>query len=247
MLLTPDKAIEQMYSDPDYLKRFVNIDLWEAEKVLIDKYFQPETSVLDIGCGAGRVAIALSVHGYKVVGIDILTAMLRQAAIQTEKYNAQVKYIKINAANMTAFHDECFDNVIMAYNVYELIYRSENRKKVISEIARVLKPGGYFILTIRSGFAFGKRLVWWLLLPIHYPYFRIKFSGKCEWCIGDALRGKSYHHYYNPFTLKKMVMKFGFELVYFNSSKNIENNKTSTIFTNFSDDRALFYVMRKNI
>lgn len=245
MLLTPEEAVRNKYSNPEYIKNFSGISLWSSEKKLIEKYFPGGSSVLDIGCGTGRVAIALNLLGYTATGIDILPAMLNVAEHQAREANANLSFLKMDAADMSSFSDGSFDHAIMAYNVYELIHGRSRRQKLISEVFRILKPNAHFILTVRSGFALGKRMVWWLLLPLHHPYFKSKFHGRCEWTAGDALLGASFHHYYNPFELKRMVKNHGFELIEFNSSTNIEGNQCATFFTNFSPGRALFYVLRK--
>ena len=158
-MLTPKEAVRSMYSDPDYLKHFVSADLWPSEKTLIKKFFKAGGSVLDIGCGAGRVAIALSSEGYDATGIDILPPMLEAGKEQVARFGAKTKLLFMDAVDMGGLSSGSFDNAIMAYNAYELIHGKDNRRRVISETSRILKPGGHFILTIRSGFALGKRML----------------------------------------------------------------------------------------
>ena len=44
----------------DYTKAVKEIGLWESEKMMIKRYFNPEDRILDIGCGAGRTTIGLT-------------------------------------------------------------------------------------------------------------------------------------------------------------------------------------------
>jgi len=55
----------------DYAKAVRGIGLWESEKMMIKKYFNPEGRILDIGCGAGRTTIKLYELGYHLVEVWI--------------------------------------------------------------------------------------------------------------------------------------------------------------------------------
>lgn len=64
----------------DYAKAVSEVGLWESEKMMIEKYFNPESRILDIGCGAGRTTIGLYRLGYHLVeGLDLSEAMIVQA------------------------------------------------------------------------------------------------------------------------------------------------------------------------
>src|SRR5439155_15713104 len=60
--------------------RFAESGLQAAESAMLERYAPPAPArVLDIGCGAGRVTLALVPHGYAVTGVDITAAMLHAA------------------------------------------------------------------------------------------------------------------------------------------------------------------------
>jgi SAM-dependent methyltransferase len=72
--------------------------------------FQPAT-VLDAGCGTGRVAIELARHGIEVVGVDVDESMLAEARRRAPALTWQ-------AADLTELAlDRRFDVVVLAGNV----------------------------------------------------------------------------------------------------------------------------------
>ncbi|WP_298986844.1 class I SAM-dependent methyltransferase [uncultured Roseibium sp.] len=102
---------------------------------------------LDLGCGVGRHALAFARAGFETHAIDLsetgLTQVQRSAAESGLAVRTQV-------APMTAlpFEDNSFDYVL-SFNV---IYHGNPDvvKKAITEIARVLKPGGTYQGTMLS-------------------------------------------------------------------------------------------------
>jgi SAM-dependent methyltransferase len=62
----------------DYTRAVKEIGLWESEKMMIEKYFNPKKRILDIGCGAGRTTIGLYKLGYHLVeGLDLSEVMMK--------------------------------------------------------------------------------------------------------------------------------------------------------------------------
>jgi 2-polyprenyl-3-methyl-5-hydroxy-6-metoxy-1,4-benzoquinol methylase len=106
----------------------------EAEFVLS---FSP-TSVLDAGCGTGRVAIALAWHGIDVTGVDINPEMLAEA----EAAAPQLDWRLADLATVQLGH--LFDVILMAGNVLNYLARG-TEEAVINNMASHLKPDGRLI------------------------------------------------------------------------------------------------------
>src|ERR1022692_4353572 len=68
-------------------------------------------SVLDAGCGTGRVAIELARHGIEVVGVDVDLSMLAEAM----RLAPHLEWVHADLATL-AF-DRAFDVVVLAGNV----------------------------------------------------------------------------------------------------------------------------------
>ena len=103
-------------------------------------------TVIDLGSGAGNdVFIARKFTGEKgkVIGIDFTEAMIAKARSNAEKlglHNVEFRQGDIDDMPVTA---NCAD-VIVSNCVLNLV---PNKHKVISEIYRVLKPGGHFSIS----------------------------------------------------------------------------------------------------
>jgi SAM-dependent methyltransferase len=95
-------------------------------------------SVLDAGCGTGRVAIELSHQGIDVVGVDIDPTML-------EKARASAPHLTWIEADLTSVQlDRTFDVILMAGNVVTFLTRG-TEQSVIHNMARHLTPNGLLI------------------------------------------------------------------------------------------------------
>ena len=99
--------------------------------------------VLDVGCGAGHTALAFAERAASVVALDLTPAMLEQARqLAAERGLANVRFEQGNAARLP-FPDASFEVVtsrLAAHHVAE-------PAAMVREAARVLVPGGMFLLS----------------------------------------------------------------------------------------------------
>ncbi len=114
-------------------------------------------SVLDAGCGTGRVAVELDRRGMNVVGVDLDPQMLAVARAKAP----HIAWIQADLVDVTV--DETvgveasgggrckFDAVVMAGNVMVFVVPGTERA-VVANMARHLRPGGCLI----AGFQLGR-------------------------------------------------------------------------------------------
>ena len=100
--------------------------------------FNP-SSVLDAGCGTGRIAIELDRHGIDVVGVDIDASMLDQA----RQRSPGLVFLQADLADLAL--DRTFDVVLLAGNV-PLFCAVERREDLIRSCARLVTQGGVMII-----------------------------------------------------------------------------------------------------
>lgn len=116
--------------------------LYGAEKRLCQNYFPEGGLILDLGCGAGRTTLLLHEAGYNVIGADLSFRMVSHM----KRRFPYLRAMTANAATLP-FADEVFDGILFSYNGLSLVYPEEDRDHTISEVYRVLKPGGSFIFS----------------------------------------------------------------------------------------------------
>jgi SAM-dependent methyltransferase len=242
--LKREDIVKNRYANQNVVESYSTVGLFPAEKKIFLQYFCPNSSILDLGCGAGRTSIPLAQYGYKVIGIDFAPAMIEAAKRQAKLLDLDLPFYTQDATKMT-FAPESFDNVLFSYNGLEQIPGPKNRDKVLRDVYRILKPGGCFIFTTRSGLAFGgRRSLAWVLMSLDFIHKRF-IKGLKDWELGDKAWGGNYFSYSNPFKIRAKAQAAGFQHRDFNSENNINCGKKATFLTSFSNDRMLFYVLKK--
>lgn len=124
-------------------------NLWEVQGWLYDTLFllkphaalvqdvagrlNPESCVLDAGCGSGRLALDTSAL---VIGCDFSSTMLR---IAQERESAVIQ----SSLTELAFVDASFDEIVCINVLYAL---GEQYQHALDELFRVLRPGGKLYL-----------------------------------------------------------------------------------------------------
>ena len=97
----------------------------------------PGARVLDIACGSGNLAIPLARGGADVTGVDIAPNLLEQARGRAEAENLKATFDEGDAEHLP-YADASFDVVVSMFGAMF----APRPELVVSEAARVLKPGG---------------------------------------------------------------------------------------------------------
>lgn len=108
----------------------------------------PGETCVEIGCGVGRLSQALSRRFEAVMALDVSPVMLEEAARNMKRLDIHnVKLVEGNGVDLSAFDDGCADCVYSAI-VFQHIPDPEIQYGLIREAARVLKPGGYYMISL---------------------------------------------------------------------------------------------------
>ena len=137
----------------DELNRLLgNVDNYLLDQLLKGR-FTKDMKILDVGCGEGRNAVYFLQKNYPIFGIDP-----NEVAIQYCRYLAKsiqpetdIHRFQVGDGAAIPFHAAAFDAVISSA-VLHFADGHAHFLQMISEIHRVLKPGGIFWMRMCTGF-----------------------------------------------------------------------------------------------
>ena len=109
----------------------------------------PPSSILELGCGSGDVSLFLANAGYQISGIDISTTAIEWAREKFSKIQPSVDFRSGNVCYLP-WEDSSFD-VILDANCLHCIIGERDRSCAFSEIRRVLRPEGFFLISSMVG------------------------------------------------------------------------------------------------
>ena len=159
----------------DRLKKFHPYEKYITVRMM-DRYIQPEDTILDIGGGPGQYSIHYARMGHLVTLVDLSDENVRFAKKKARQYGVKINAMQGNALDLSRFPDSSFDIVFLMGPLYHLM-NEESRLQAIREAKRVLKPGGYlfssFILMF-GGVIYGLReLRETILWPEEQPLYDV--------------------------------------------------------------------------
>jgi len=106
---------------------------WDYRTV-VRQYLHPTDQALDVGTGGGENFLALAPHFGTGVGVDVDPAMITAARRNQQNHHVDHVRFAVMAAEKLDFVANRFDVVLNRHSVVQ-----------VSEVVRVLKPGGYFV------------------------------------------------------------------------------------------------------
>jgi demethylmenaquinone methyltransferase / 2-methoxy-6-polyprenyl-1,4-benzoquinol methylase len=117
--------------------------VWKRELLgLVKARLRPDHQVLDLATGTGDLAFALAatVRGGKVIGIDIAENMIRRA--EQARRQRKVPNVELRVGDMMDLRlaPASMDAVTVSYG----LRNCPDLRRALGEIYRVLKPGGVF-------------------------------------------------------------------------------------------------------
>ena len=138
---------DKLYFDPD-LASFYDIENeWMDDSETCFELAEQASSVLDLGCGTGLLAVAMAEEGKRrVTGVDPAPAMLEIA--RSREGGQHVRFVEADARTLDL--GESFDLVVMTGHAFQCFLTREDRQALLATIARHLSPKGRFIFDSRN-------------------------------------------------------------------------------------------------
>ena len=221
------------------------VGLWKSEELIYRSIFSDQNlSILELGCGAGRISFSLWDLGFKkIIATDFSKEMIGRARSINRTFGTGVVFEKQDATNLPYF-DKSFDGIIFGFNGLMQIPGRSNRLKALKESHRVLRSEGRFIFTTHDRTLLKWRKFWkierkkWRLNKQNPEL--IEFGDRFE----NTEKGKLFIHVPEIDEVRTDLKKTGFVVEKdFLRSKLAEE---SELVRNYSDE-CRFWVCRKPI
>ena len=141
------RMFDTISGEYDGLNRMISLGLdqkWRSNVVDMIASTNPET-ILDIATGTGDLVIQMAqkTDAKKLIGLDISSGMLEigKLKVTKEELDDRIEMVLGDSENLQ-FEDNSIDAVTVSYGVRNF----EDLEKGLSEIRRVLKPGGILVI-----------------------------------------------------------------------------------------------------
>jgi SAM-dependent methyltransferase len=193
--------IADMGERGDYGREFV-LDAPMMERVRRGNF----RTALDAGCGEGRFCRMLHTLGLKTVGIDPTDALIEHARMRDSEGD-----YRIGRAEALDFPDGAFDLVVSYLTFIDI----PDIGAAISEMARVLCPGGSLLIANLASFNSAGMPGGWTRVGNDEPRFFIDhyLEERVEWVSWRGIRIQNWHRPLS--TYMSLLLQHGLELRYF--------------------------------
>jgi ubiquinone/menaquinone biosynthesis C-methylase UbiE len=142
-----EKEWDEFYKDGRYIMWYPSESVIRFMSFITKDKQYSVNRILDVGCGNGRHIIYLAREGFQVYGIDISQESINIALKWAEKEKICAELRK-GCATAIPYPDEYF-NVIICFGVLDHLVM-DDAEIAIHEMNRVLTPGGWLFLSLRS-------------------------------------------------------------------------------------------------
>ena len=131
-----DRPDSLWYKEDCYVK-------WASCLMMFDDVKRPAIKVVDLGVGDGPIAHAISHQGYDVVGVDLTRVNHPYQSLVVMVLKDAIEFIK-------GYEDETVDVFLDSCSVTHFNFTSTTNDgwaSVFKSVKRILKPGGYFLVS----------------------------------------------------------------------------------------------------
>lgn len=205
---------------------------------------QHGSRILDLACGFGRHAIALTQRKLEIVGLDLSMALLQRALQDAQRRNLSIKFVHGDMRSMN--FNEIFDGCYLWQSSFGY-FDDVTNFKVLKDIARALKPGGRFLIDVMNRdyvIADMPSRCWWegrdciFLEEVDFDYSRSILHTKRSFIYEDGsppLEQNSFVRLYGMHEMMQLLKNAGFRLIEVSGGLSMRGR-----FLGTNSDRMIF-------
>jgi SAM-dependent methyltransferase len=136
-----------------YTRAAHELGMWQSERTMIERFFPDRNAhLIEAGCGAGRVTIALWELGYHhLTAFDFAEELVDQArSLAIERHAEGIRFLHADATDLkkcAALGTNAFAGALFLFNGLMQIPGRENRRAALRELHRVCAPGAPLLFT----------------------------------------------------------------------------------------------------
>lgn len=202
---------DSIYDDPFW--EFHDRITWNHLKSFLPK--NPATPVMDLGCGTGKWGLKLLKVGYPTTFSDLSGNMLQEVQKKLDTWSQQPD-LSAKAARATVRQADATDLRSFPENHFELVTAMgdvvsicPDAARCLSEVHRLLKPGGTFVFTVDNHLAAIDHFIASGNLQALASFIK---TGRTEWLTQNTAERFGVHMF-TPAQIEALVKKSGFETI----------------------------------
>jgi SAM-dependent methyltransferase len=133
--------------DNDLASRRLHTIQKSVDWVIASLGLQAGDSIVDLGCGPGLYAARFAERGLRITGLDYSRRSIEYANTYAQEHGLDIHY---RYQDYLKLEDQGqYDAVLLIYGDLCPL-SSEQRSKLLGNVRRALKPGGYFVLDVTT-------------------------------------------------------------------------------------------------
>ena len=138
-----DELVDKVYRRKNLVATYSTAKLLPPEASAMIRYRDDiiDKRVLDLGCGAGRLAIYLQPLVSHYAEFDSSPYMIEHCLNHLDG-----QFVEGDMRNLSAFGDQSFDTILAISNLFDAVSHND-RLQILAEVHRVLTPGGLLIFS----------------------------------------------------------------------------------------------------
>lgn len=182
---------------------------------------QPDDAFLDVGCASGHQVFTAGEKAARAVGVDVGEPFIELAKEHAKQIGSKNTEFFLTDGKTLPFPDNTFDKTLCSEVIEHLIDPSA----VISEIYRVLKPGGTAVFTVPNWNSRGtiwKRITFGFKEPPFTPITEFTMSNITS-------HGDAHVRQFSLKTFTELIESYGFKANYVGGAGYIDGPKSGRV------------------